>query len=363
MDLVLYTGNTDYADKYWNVLAKALDEYYPKHINSDGILDKAKEMDYGDYAFLPRSGPVTYYNALYILALDYAAQLATHLGRQEDADRWTERASSIAPKLLSRNFDTSVGAFYDGGPCPDEQPGTICDVHAQDGNSIAILAGVTNDTVSTQILDYWAKNTSQPYGNAFYDSSILSPDERFSERVYALISFFELVARFSIPGSEDSAYDEIRRLYGWMATHDPEVTQWEGIGPGGGSYQGPFMSYAHGWSTGIVPLMSNYVLGVKPTAPGFSSWRVCPVVKGDLTWAKGVVPTAEGSIKVSWEKEGGEDLEKLTVQVEAPEGTEGAICVPDIGSVSDVQLNGETKPTEDKLLKVKGGKHLITVRP
>jgi hypothetical protein len=263
--------------------------------------------------------------------------------------------------LIARNFDASTGAFFDGGPCPNEPAGTICNVHAQDGNSIAILAGVTNDSLSTTILDYWANATALPYGNAFYDSSVLGTGDRFDERVYALTSYFELAARFSTPGNEISAYDELRRLYGWMATHDPGVTQWEGIGPGGVSYQGPFMSYSHGWSTGIVPLMSNYVLGVKPTASGFSSWSICPIVKGELSWAKGVVPTGNGgSIKVSWEKSGTETIDSLALEVEVPDGTGGSICVPDIGrDITSIVLNGETLPIDEEI-KVDGGRYSIT---
>uniref|UniRef100_A0A8H7NPZ3 Alpha-L-rhamnosidase n=1 Tax=Bionectria ochroleuca TaxID=29856 RepID=A0A8H7NPZ3_BIOOC len=357
VDLVMYTGNTSYAEHYWDVLKKTLDDFYPGHTNNDlGLLDKSASIGYGDYAFLPRSGPITYYNALYIHALNHAAQLATELGHNDDASRWTERAKPMGGNLIARNFDVSTGAFFDGGPCPNEPAGTICNVHAQDGNSIAILAGVTNDTLSTTILDYWANATALPYGNAFYDSSVLGTGDRFDERVYALTSYFELAARFSIPGNEISAYDELRRLYGWMATHDPGVTQWEGIGPGGISYQGPFMSYSHGWSTGIVPLMSNYVLGVKPTASGFSSWSICPVVKGELRWAKGMVPTGNGgSIKVSWEKFGTESIDSLALEVVVPGGTGGIICVPDIGrDITSIALNGEALPVNEAI-KVDGG--------
>jgi hypothetical protein len=324
-------------------------------------VDKTQALGYGDYAFLPRSGPITYYNALYVHALKYASQLAATLGHDDDASRWAERADGIPESLLARNFDAQAGAFFDGGPCPGEDAGSICNVHAQDGNAIAILAGVTNDTVSTQILDYWAGSTAQPYGNAFYDSSILSPNDRFEQRVYAFISFFELAARFATPGRAASALEEVRRLYGWMASHDPGVTQWEGIGPGGVSYQGPFMSYSHGWSTGIVPLMSGYVLGVTPTAPGFNTWRVCPVVDGDLAWAKGVVPAGSGaSIKVSWEKTG-ESTETLSLEVDAPEGTDGTICIPDIGrEVTSVTVNGESKPVGEPL-EVQGGRFSIVV--
>lgn len=364
VDLILYTGNTTYADAYWDVLRKTLDEFYPAHTNQAlGLLDKSADIGYGDYAFLPRSGPVTYYNALYIHALTYAASLASKLGHDDDADRWTERAKPMPQNLVARNFDASSGAFFDGGPCPNAAAGTICNVHAQDGNSIVILAGVTNTTLSSSILNYWANNTAQPYGNAFYDSSVLSPGDAFHQRVYALTSFFELAARFSTPGSEASAYEEIRRLYGWMASHDPGVTQWEGIGPGGVSYQGPFMSYSHGWSTGIVPLMSNYVLGVKPTAPGFSSWKVCPAVVGDLSWAKGVVPTAnEGEIKVSWERAGGDAVESLKIDIETPQGTQGTICIPNIGrEVKKVEVNGEPKSSTEEI-EVEGGRYTVVIQ-
>lgn len=361
----MYTGNTSYADTYWGVLTKTLDEYYPTYLNGTDQLVKPNELGYGDYAFLPRSGPITYYNALYVHALRYAAQLASSLEHSEDADRWTTRASAVASALVESNFDTSVGAFYDGGPCPDEAAGTVCNVHAQDGNSIAVLAGVTDADKSEQILNYWAEAASRPYGNAFYDSSVLSPADRFDDRVYAFISYFELAARFSTAGTAESGFEEIRRLYGWMASHDPEITMWEGIGPDGGTYSGGFTSMAHGWSTGIVPIMSNYVLGVTPLAPGFSKWKVCPVVDGgDLTWAKGVVPTPSGSLGVSWKKQDGDGGVVFTLKVNAPGDTDGTICIPTAGFASTkVTLDGEEIPYESGQLvvDVAGGNHVITV--
>lgn len=364
----MYTGNTSYAETYWEALTKTLDGYYPGFIDATtNLVVKPAEIDHGDYAFLPRSGPITYYNALYVHALRYAGQLATFLGKVEDEERWSARATQVGEALLEHNFDTSVGAFYDGGPCPGGDVGTYCDVHAQDGNSIAILYGVTNDTISTSILDYWTEAASYPYGNAFYDSSILSPDNRFDERVYALMSYFELAARMATPGTQESAYDEIRRLYGWMATHDPGVTMWEGIGPNGGLYQGGFTSMAHGWSTGIVPVMSNYVLGVTPVDPGFATWQIRPVVEGgDLSWAKGVVPTPSGGIKVSWERHDVEAGDVLTLEIETPEGTKGVVHVPTLGlEGATVTLDGEVvdKPVEGGyvLIDASGGSHSITV--
>ncbi|CAI7628042.1 unnamed protein product [Penicillium pancosmium] len=368
VDMVMYTGDTDFAAQYYDVMRKTLDNYYGQNLTSTGgLLNKTN--GYGDYAFLPRSGVITYYNALYAHALKSAAKLADILGHGTDRDTWTSRATEVNERLLTRNWDASVGAFYDGGPCPDKPGDTICDVHAQDGNGLAVLAGTVNSSLATSLLDYYGKSTSRPYGNAFYDNDSLQAG--FSQRVYAFISYFELAARFATQGAAGSAYEELKRLYGWMSTHDPEITFWEGIGPNGSPYEDGFTSMAHGWSTGIVPLMSNYVLGVKPTGPGFKTWEICPVTEGSLTWARGQVGTPHGPIKVSWSKK---DSDGFELHIDTPTGTSGVVCVPVTGSKNEqVYVDGEKAEAEvsaatdgppgtARVIKTSGGSHEILVR-
>ncbi len=372
----MYTGNTSYAQAYWDSLVKVLDDYYTQYIDKDtGLVVKSASLGYGDYAFLPRSGPITYYNALYVRALRYTAQLARQMGGKYTnvAKSWESRASSVSAALTKHNFDTKVGAFYDGGPCPGEAAGTYCNVHAQDGNSIAIMAGVTENPKSQQILDYWNKAASHQYGNSFYDSTVLSPNDHFDERVYAFISYFELEARFLTTGRANSAFEEMKRLYGWMASHDPKITMWEGIGPQGSLYEEGFTSMAHGWSTGIVPLMSNHVLGVKPLSPGFKEWQFCPVVDaGGLTWARGVVPTPQGGIEVSWKRHGSGSATVLEMSVKAPRGTSGKVCIPAISGASAtiVKVDGKAVGAAasagaggaaSMAINIAGGEHTITV--
>ncbi|KAJ5716832.1 hypothetical protein N7488_002478 [Penicillium malachiteum] len=368
----MYTGDTDFAAKYYDVMKKTLDNYYAQNLTSnEGLLHKTN--GYGDYAFLPRSGVITYYNALYIHALHSAAQIANIFNHSEDSGTWTSRASAVGDKLLARNWDPAVGAFFDGGPCPNEAADTICNVHAQDGNGLAVLSRSVNSSLATSLPEYYGKTTSRPYGNAFYDNDLLS--EGFSQRVYAFISYFELAARFATPGASDSAIEEIKRLYGWMSTHDPEVTFWEGIGANGSPYEEGFTSMAHGWSTGIVPLMSNYILGIKPTGPGFKTWQICPVVDaGDLTWARGEVGTPRGPIQVSWSK--GENG-TFEMHIEVPEDTSGVVCMPTTGfnstrvlmdgkqvrQVADASIVGPIATSGDgyELIQVDGGSHTILV--
>jgi hypothetical protein len=370
-DFVMYTGDTGFAAQYYDVMKKTLDSYYGQNLTStNGLLNKTN--GYGDYAFLPRSGVITYYNALYVHALKSAAQLADALGHIDDSHTWTTRASDISSKLLARNWDSTAPAFFDGGPCPEKPGDTICNVHAQDGNGLAVLSGAVNSSVAAALLDFYGKTAARPYGNAFYDNDSIQAG--FSQRVYAFISYFELAARFATLGASHSAFEEIKRLYGWMSTHDPEITFWEGIGSDGAPYEDGFTSMAHGWSTGIVPLMSNYVLGIKPTAPGFKTWQICPVTDGgDLIWARGAVGTPSGPIKVLWEK----SLDgSFVLQIDTPNDTDGVICVPTGGSKSQVIIDGmkvdssadvdildpiATAGEGFRVVKTGGGSHMVIV--
>ncbi|TVY93866.1 hypothetical protein LAWI1_G000556 [Lachnellula willkommii] len=332
-DLYMYTGDTEYITDYYPVIVKVLDTFYPSITNTTTqLLQKGLGVSggYGDYAFLPRTGPVTYYNVLYVLALNHAASIATFLGgHDDDASRWTARAAKVSDAVNGNLFDTSVGAFWDGtcGSSP-------CATHAQDGNSISIRSGVANQTTANSVLSYLSKAMARPYGNSFYDNDVLQ--ESFSQRVYAFISYFEIDARFKT-GLADSALEQIRRMYGWMAANEPGVTVWEGIGPNGTKYEGAFTSLAHGWSTGIVPALTNNIMGVTPTGPGFSTYIIKPI-PGDVQWAKGVVPTPKGPIKVYWDNSF-KNQGVFFLTASAPDGYNGTISVPVTNSSVPVYLN------------------------
>ncbi|KAH8848182.1 hypothetical protein MCOR27_006593 [Pyricularia oryzae] len=339
-DYAVYTGDLDYLRSVWPSLVKVLDNFYPSVTNSETNL--VERTGYRDYAFIPREGPVTYYNALYVRALKYAADLAEQIGQDQYAPRWRDRATVTGAALLKRNWDSSVGAFFDGGRCGSSQ---LCPSHSQDGNSLAILSGIANtstdsgnsrSSVAESILSYLDSSLKRPWGNAFYDNDQVS--DGYSQRVYAFISYFEIAARLEVPSTQESAFDEIRRLYGTMSAGDPGVTFWEGIGPGGSPYQGGFTSMSHGWSTGIVPLMTNYVLGITAKKVGFEQWEVKPVVAGELTWARGAMPTPRGAIRVSWTA--GQNGAALELDVDAPEGTSGVIGVPVSSKEARVSMGG-----------------------
>lgn len=327
-DYVLYSGDTGYAKTHYPNLVKVLNDWYPSVTDSRGLLDKGMNgtSGYGDYAFLPRSGEVTYYNALYVWALKDAAAMATSLGQTADATAWTQRAQTVSAAINEYLWDPSVGAYL------DSTTGQVS--HPQDGNGIAIIAGVADQARATSVLNYLAANTALPYGNAFTDNDSLVSDG--NQRVYAFTSFPEIEARFLTPGQSASALDEIDRLYGWMYTHDPGITDWEGISTGGSPYESAYTSMAHGWSTGVVPELTNDLLGASPTGPGFSTWSVQPH-PASVTWAEGQLPTPHGDLDVSWRQGAGG---QFTLRVTAPRGTSGDITVPVAGAGAEVIVDG-----------------------
>ncbi|KAK8031908.1 hypothetical protein PG990_001642 [Apiospora arundinis] len=322
-DYVYYTGNISYIQSYYPTMLSVLDTYYPA--NTDKRTSLLRRPDgYGDYAFIDRPGSAAYYSALYVLALGRAAELATTLNKPDDASRWRARAATVSKSFTHVLWDPDVKAFFDRN-CS----GKGCTAHAQDGNSLAILAGIAPlpsnaSTPAGDILNYLDKALHQRYGNTFYDAGGDAISPEFSDRVYPFISYFEIAARFRA-GKTDSALNQMRRMYGWMASQDPGITFWEGIGKDGVPYEGAYTSMAHGWSTGIVPLCINYVLGVTPVSPGFLTWDVKPVVS-DLDWARGQVQTAMGAMNVSWSFDVSED--QVHVDVDAPAGTTGTITAP-----------------------------------
>ena len=333
-EYVLYSGDTQYAKQYWPNLVSVLDEFYPSVTNiSSGLLSKGlgKTEEYGDYAFLPRTGQITYYNSLYVYALQNAAAWATYINQVEASMWWTSRAAAVSVAVNTYLWDPAIGAYLDSTNLTTSYNESR---HAQDGNGIAVLSGVASQSRAKSALDYISTHTSQPFGNAFYDGRLPGVDGA-AQRVYAFISFFELQGRLLMPGLQESAIEEIKRLYGWMASHDPGITDWEGIGPGGSLYEQGYTSMAHGWSTGIVSLMSNYVLGVMPILPGFESWSIKTYPAG-LEWARGKVGTPFGDIDVAWSAR----YRGFELEISTPKMTSGTISVP-AKDYQKVWMNGK----------------------
>jgi hypothetical protein len=169
--------------------------------------------------------------------------------------------------------------------------------------------------------------------------------------VYPFISYFEVVARFAAR-LDASALALIRLEWGWMLEHGPRATMWETIGPLGTPVNDP--SWAHGWSSGAAPALTEYMLGVAPTSPGFATFSVRPHTT-DLRWARGKVPTPRGTIQVAWRR----TSRKLTLELTAP--ARATVVLPAVGRTT---LDGRrlARQVGETKVAVGPGAHVLTVQ-
>jgi hypothetical protein len=129
------------------------------------------------------------------------------------------------------------------------------------------------------------------------------------------MNYYEALARF-IARDDEGALELMRRCWGTIVDSEPGSTFWEWAGRKGG-VDVHFASLCHGWSAGIVPLLSKYVLGVRPVAPAYSRY-LFDARPSDLEWAEGRIPVPGGFIEARFEKSG----KGLRAKVTAPNGIE-----------------------------------------
>lgn len=67
-------------------------------------------------------------------------------------------------------------------------------------------------------------------------------------------------------------------------------------------YKGLRHSLCHGWAAGPTAWLTEWVLGLRPAAPGMSR-LVCQPHLGDLSWARGTLPTPYGLVTVAHERQ------------------------------------------------------------
>jgi hypothetical protein len=309
-DYVLYSGDRTIASEVWPNLVALMDTWYPSKARADGLV--VNDLGASDYASIWRQGTlIAYFNAGYALALEQAAQIATWIGNSSNARTWSARAAALATPFNATFWDPRAGAYVDSPTGPA--------VHPEDGNVFAILAGLTAPARATSALNYLSHVNSRPYGNTIADNNTWDYPavwgSNAKDRVFPFIGYFELLARFRA-GLDTSAIDLIRREWGFMLAHGPELTTWEDIGPWGDGPKSADPSWDHGWSSGAAPALTSYVLGVRPTSPGFATFIVDPHPGKTVTSASGTVPTPNGDLTVAWKLVNG----KPVVSVRAPAG-------------------------------------------
>jgi len=263
----LHTGDRALLEQRYPNVVKVMD-YLASHQDRDGLFDQRAEtakhsegLAVGGTSLHHR----TYMHVLLWRAFIDAAQLADWNGKPADAARFTASARRLETLLRTRFFRPALGRFG----LSLEQP----DASAFVANAAALAFGFLKGEEAKGVL------------------SQLTRDKHGKFRMMAMRGAFEL-------------RDGAKALALLNAHHWREVVRdnWAGthlVSECMGLIRAGWGDEAHP-DTALAGVFTDYILGVRPTSPGYATYVVDPIPVPGLTWAKGRVPTPRGFIEVSW---------------------------------------------------------------
>ncbi len=320
-----YTGDVAMLQKLLPAMRRAVMFFSSRSVNGVYVTGQ-KPFEINWHPFDSANGVDTHTNAVWYRAITALAAIERQQGAGEQAALADEAlASALRASLMASLWDAKAGAFLLN--TKDTKPN-----HPQDGNVEAVYSGLIDGANADSAMNYLRQHLASPLGTM---TGELAGDGYMSQYVSPFISGVEVLADFKRYDSA-SALALLRALWGHMVNTDPNVTVWEKVGLDGNPVYSS-NSMAHGWAGAPVEALSGSVLGIRPTAPGFSEWIVEPQL-GDLAWAQGQTYTPQGVVASRWERGTSSAWFRLTVV--GPSGAQGTVSVPLLGSDRDIAMDG-----------------------
>lgn len=273
-DHIMYSGDRVLAKELYPVVCDLV-KYLRSHCREDGIFVQRMEtskhanaLDFGGASTHHRS----YMNILNWKVFVDAASMAEWLGENDRAAEWRAAAEKLAASVRRAFWSAEKGRFK----------GTLeSDNYQEEANALALAA------------------------------RFCTPDEAAAVRKTLVRHQHGKFQALYVRGLYEYGYadDAVARIYehGWGDVLEE-------------SWKGPRLTsecmtkHCDGWGdeahpdTAIAGILSNYVLGVEPTEPGFAKYSVKPRPSKGVTSAKGVVPTPWGELHVSWSLKDGKPV-------------------------------------------------------
>ncbi len=297
-DHLLYTDDTATLRELWPAMARLL-AYLGGHIGPQDLFVQRAETS--KHAGNLNPGDVrtrSYLNILLWGTFRDAARIADRLGLAPERDAAQRRADALKRALFERLWDEPHGCFREALETP------ACGFEA---NALALAMELVTPAQAQRMAPQLKK-----IGHGKFQS---------------LASRGKFAYGFGASG--------LRAIldHNWLKLLDPG---WQGA-----TTTTECMSLlTRGWGdeshpdTAIAGHFSAYLLGVRPTAPGYGRFLFRPQPAPGVTWARGVVPSPHGPIAAAWAQQG----EALVLSLEVPAGTVADVALPAGGTVT---VNGK----------------------
>ena len=266
-DHYLYTGDRELLARRYPNAVRVMD-YLARYQDADGLFSQRVEtakhsegLAVGGTSLHHR----TYMHILLWRSYVDAARMATWLDKPADAARFTASAARLEKLLRSRFFRPGLGRFG----LSLEQP----DAPAFVANAAALAFGFLTGDEAKGVLGQ------------------LQRDDHGKFQMMAMRGAFEL--------RDGAKALELLNAHNWRAVVSDD---WQGT-----HLTSECMTLlCGGWGdeahpdTALAGVFTDYILGVRPTSPGYETYVVDPIPVPGITWAKGRVLTRKGFIDVSW---------------------------------------------------------------
>ena len=314
-----YTGNIQFAkDIFPSVLQTC--EFILSQRNEKGLWQYAA-WNMLDWARMdcPPDGIIAHENILIVETLRRAAALSDAAGKTDGA-RLRKEADALKAAINEHLWAEEHHAYVDSIHA-DGVPSTV---FSQQTQTMAYLCGCVPserlpwiESYIKQVPEEWVK--------------IGSP--------WMMWFSFESMARTS---DFQTIVDWTRKYWGDMLEYDA-TTCWETFPSWAAGRWSPSRSWCHAWSAAPTYFLSTYQLGVDLLESNAKKITIAPKPCG-LTWAKGRVPTHQGTITISWRIDDG----KFNLSAILPIGVEANVQPPDgyeIGEINIRHSSVSTSPT------------------
>ena len=279
---------------------------------SDGLITSNTEqqaLDLVDWPECERDGFVfsdvnTVVNAFHLEALSKMEQLALALDKEIEAECFHCRRKTVAMQFQNRLFDP-MRSLYRDGPDTDH-----CSFHS---NLFSLAFGLVPSDRRPFVVEWLVSRGMR--------CSVYAAQ-------YLLNGLFENGA---VRAAIDLMKSHTNRSWKHMLESETTIT-WEAWDL---KYK-PNLDWNHAWGAAPANLLPKYVLGVQVLDAGWKRALIRPS-PGELTFARGRIPTPRGSVWISYWRR---SLEVLLIVITLPDGMSARVELPMIENATRVTKNG-----------------------
>ena len=281
-----YRGDEDFLRTQLPAIRTVLGTFASR-VGEDGNIHRMPFWNFADYTNALRSGDfpadkqgrIAYLDLMYLIALQYAAEMEEAVGSAHIAEDFRAAASAMKDAVRRSYWSADRNLFADNGELEEFS------CHA---NILAIIGGVVAGEEASLLM-----------------RRTLADDTLIPCTIYFRYYLQEAMAR---TGNAGLLLDNLDLFRDQMALG---LTTWA-------EKPEPARSDCHAWGASPNIEFFRMILGIDSAAPGFASVRIAPAL-GGLREVSGGIPHPKGDISVSYKRKGG----TLKAEISLPDGVDG----------------------------------------